>query len=139
VFKEIADKIYSQDLQLNKKDVKKIYLASQEAGQFPLIQAGKVDELQLICNKFGISNHYKGQDESWVKSVAMQKSIQWKANQVEAPVVPDVSGMSLRDALYVLENKGLRVVYQGRGRVRNQSVSPGAPLQNYSIISLVLG
>jgi cell division protein FtsI (penicillin-binding protein 3) len=47
--------------------------------------------------------------------------------------------MALRDALYVLENKGLRVVYQGKGRVKNQSISPGSPLQVNNIINLVLG
>lgn len=138
VFKEIADKIFAQDLKLNKKTAPKTYLA-QTGNELPFIQAGKVDELQMICNKFGISNHYNGQGENWVKSVPQVKSIQWKSNPTESPTVPDVSGMPLRDALYVLENKGLRVVYQGKGRVRNQSISPGTPVQQNYVINLVLG
>ncbi|EKB51072.1 penicillin-binding protein [Cecembia lonarensis] len=138
VFKEIADKIYAQDLKINSKTAPNTFQA-QSGNEFPYIQAGKVDELQLICNLFGISNHFDGQGEGWVKSVPQVKSIQWKATPTEAPTVPDVSGLPLRDALYVLENKGLRVVYQGKGRVKDQSISPGTPIQQNNIINLILG
>nr|WP_246611593.1 penicillin-binding protein [Arthrospiribacter ruber] len=138
VFKEIADKIHAQDLRLNKKTPADVYLA-QQTSDFPYIQAGKVDELQLICNKFGISNHANGVNEGYVRSKSMDRSIQWQANQTESPVVPDVSGLPLRDALYVLENKGLRVIYQGKGRVKNQSISPGSPVQQNHVINLILG
>nr|WP_255737700.1 penicillin-binding protein [Cognataquiflexum nitidum] len=139
VFKEIADKIYAQDLELNEKRNDKTYLASN-SGTFPLIQAGKIDELQMICNKFGISNHISGEtEEEWVKSTPVNKAVIWKANKVDSPTVPDVTGMSLRDALYVLENKGIRVVYQGKGRVRGQSINPGTPVNNAYVINLVLG
>ncbi|SIS80566.1 penicillin-binding protein [Belliella pelovolcani] len=139
VFKEIADKIYSQDLEINVKSQPKFQFANLKTDEFPYIQAGKVDELQMLCNKFGISNHYNDGGEAWVKSTVVNKAIQWKANKVEAPTMPDVSGLSLRDALYVLENKGLRVVYQGKGRVKNQSINPGATISQNSVISLVLG
>jgi cell division protein FtsI (penicillin-binding protein 3) len=124
VFKEIADKIFAQDLELNEKENDQTYLTSN-SGTFPMIQAGKMDELQMICNKFGISNHLSGETE--------------EANKVDSPTVPDVTGMSLRDALYVLENKGIRVVYQGKGRVRGQSINPGSPVNNAYVINLVLG
>lgn len=139
VFKEIADKIFAQDLELNEKENDKTYLTSN-SGTFPMIQAGKMDELQMICNKFGISNHVSGEtEEEWVKSTPVNKAVIWKANKVDSPTVPDVTGMSLRDALYVLENKGIRVVYQGKGRVRGQSINPGSPVNNAYVINLVLG
>lgn len=139
VFKEIADKIYAQDLGLNDKKSEKIYLTSN-SGPFPLIQAGNMEELQMICNKFGISNHVSGDiEEEWVKSTPVNKAVIWKANKTDSPTVPDVTGMSLRDALYVLENKGIRVVYQGKGRVRGQSINPGTPVNNAYVINLVLG
>uniref|UniRef100_UPI003594789E penicillin-binding transpeptidase domain-containing protein n=1 Tax=Aquiflexum sp. TaxID=1872584 RepID=UPI003594789E len=140
VFKEIADKIYSQDLELNNRVNENTYLASTSNEGFPFIQAGKMDELQMICNRFGISNHVSGEiTDSFVKSSAQNKAILWRANKTDAPTVPDVAGMSLRDALYVLENKGLRVVYQGKGRVKGQSISPGAAVGNGNVINLVLG
>lgn len=140
VFKEIADKIYAQDLELNKGKSNQTFLAEFNQDGFPLIQAGKVDELQLLCNRFGISNHVDGEaEEMWVKSNPINRAIHWKPNKVEAPIVPDVLGMTLRDALYVLENKGLRVVYRGKGRVKGQSVSPGTPIGNAQTVNLVLG
>ncbi|WP_194972887.1 penicillin-binding protein [Aquiflexum lacus] len=140
VFKEIADKIYSQDLELNNKANEDTFVASTSSEGFPYIQAGKVDELQMICNRFGISNHVNGEfTDSFVKSSAQHKAILWRANKTDAPTVPDVAGMSLRDALYVLENKGLRVVYQGKGRVKGQSISPGSTVGTGNVINLVLG
>ncbi len=139
VFKEIADRIYAQDLDLNVKPSPKMQMVQAKNTDFPYLQSGKLEDLQMICNRFGISNQYNGEDgENWVQSVVTNKSIQWKSNKVEAPIVPDVSGMSLRDALYVLENKGLRVVYKGNGRVKNQSINPGMPVQADHIIKLVL-
>lgn len=138
VFKEISDRIYAQDLDLNTLIYPKSQLAISNSG-LPNIRAGKVDELQMICNQLGISNHYKGEEgESWVKSAVNNRSIEWKTNKVDSPMVPDVSGMSLRDALYVLENKGLRVVYQGKGRVNGQSINPGSAIGKNSVIRLVL-
>ena len=47
--------------------------------------------------------------------------------------VPDVYGMGLRDAMYVLENLGLKVEAHGAGKVYKQSRKPGADLDNNNI------
>ena len=52
--------------------------------------------------------------------------------------VPDVRGMSLRDALQLLERQGLRVDIQGRGTVRRQSLAPGTEPRNGQTILLEL-
>ena len=44
---------------------------------------------------------------------------------IDRHVVPNVQGMGLRDALYLLENRGLRVQVTGAGMVRRQSLTPG--------------
>ncbi|MDN3668409.1 penicillin-binding protein [Echinicola jeungdonensis] len=138
VFKEIADKIYAQDLELNTREKKKNQKDLRYMGnEFPYIQAGMANELQMICNRFGVSNHYNGA-ERWVKSSVVNKAISWKANKVDAPLVPDVSGMTLKDALYVLENKGLRVVYTGSGRVKRQSIPAGASVNKGRTIKIEL-
>ncbi|WP_114749589.1 penicillin-binding protein [Pleomorphovibrio marinus] len=135
VFKEIADKIHAQDLSLNqnKADPKEKY-----ANDFPFIQAGLTDELQMICNQFGVSNHYQGH-EKWVKSSLSNKSILWVSNETDAPKIPDVKGMTLKDALYILENKGLRVQFRGKGRVKSQSISAGVPIYKDQVIKIELG
>src|SRR5690606_1249505 len=141
VFKEIADKIYAQDLELNggnKKPRGKERENELRKG-IPALQAGIVDELQMIYNSFGVSNHYQG-EEKWVRSKVVNQSISWTPNQVESiKTVPDVVGMTLRDALYVLENKNLRVQYSGKGRVKHQSIAPGTEAPENGFIKIVLG
>ncbi|MEO6832866.1 MAG: penicillin-binding transpeptidase domain-containing protein [Chitinophagaceae bacterium] len=53
--------------------------------------------------------------------------------------VPDVSGMSLRDAVYLLEQQGMRVLVEGRGSVRSQSVAAGAAVVKGQEIMIQLG
>ena len=52
--------------------------------------------------------------------------------------VPDVRGMGLTDALYLLESSGLRVTHSGSGRVKSQSITPGHKLGNTAAIHLIL-
>lgn len=53
--------------------------------------------------------------------------------------VPDVSGMGLKDAVYLLEQEGLFVHIKGKGRVRAQSVAPGTVATRGQEIILELG
>lgn len=137
VFREIADKIFAQDLHIQEKSMTKKKPQQIDREEFPFIQAGNVEELQMICNSMGISNHYDG-SETWVKTKIANRSIQWVSNAVEKPVVPDVSGMTLRDALYLLENKGLRVQHSGKGRVSHQSLASGSRFESDQVIKLTL-
>ncbi len=137
VFKEIADKIHAQDLKLN-LDKTLVSNKTPYAGDLPFIQAGLTEDVQMLCNKFGISNHYQEQ-EKWVRSRVTNKSIQWVTNSVNEKQVPNVSGMALRDALYILENNGLRVMFSGKGRVKSQSLPTGTTILPNSTIKIILG
>lgn len=137
VFKEIADKIHAQDLTLN-LDKTLVSNNTPYAGDLPFIQAGLTEDVQMLCNKFGISNHYQEQ-EKWVRSKVTNKSIQWVTNRINEKQVPDVTGMSLRDALYILENNGLRVLFSGKGRVKSQSLPTGTAILPNSTIKITLG
>ena len=58
---------------------------------------------------------------------------------LRAVVVPDVVGMGLRDALYLLENRRIRVSVNGIGKVKKQSVRPGTPVAKSPSVTLELG
>jgi cell division protein FtsI (penicillin-binding protein 3) len=138
VFKEIADRIYALDMELNPVDQTKIHLAENQNDKMPVISAGKGEELQGIFETLGLKvNSPEGQD--WVLPAKIDERIAMKINDTDKPVVPDVSGMPLRDALYILENKGLKVIYKGKGRVVTQSIAPGSNLGKDATINLVLG
>ena len=52
--------------------------------------------------------------------------------------MPDVVGMGLKDALFILENRGLKVSFTGKGSVRSQSIRAGEPLRRGSTVYLKL-
>jgi cell division protein FtsI (penicillin-binding protein 3) len=52
---------------------------------------------------------------------------------------PDVQGMGLRDAIFVLENAGFKVIPVGQGKVKNQSVAAGTQYQKGQFITIQLG
>lgn len=138
VFKEIADRIYALDVELNPDNQSKIFLADDSLSKSPFIPAGRAEEIHQILEQLGLKAN-PTQSEEWVKTVATGETIQWQGNDTDKPIVPDVSGLSLRDALFILENKGLRVNYSGKGRVQNQSLTPGSALVQNATINLVLG
>ena len=47
--------------------------------------------------------------------------------------VPDVRGMGLSDALYLLESLGMKVTHSGHGAVRAQSIEPGTALKSNNL------
>ena len=57
---------------------------------------------------------------------------------VAGGVMPNVVGLGLRDAIYMLENSGLRVHYTGRGRVAKQSPQPGVRVSRGATVAIEL-
>lgn len=57
---------------------------------------------------------------------------------LEAGRVPDVKGMGAKDAVYAMENAGLRVNLAGRGSVATQSIPPGANIVKGQTVALQL-
>jgi cell division protein FtsI (penicillin-binding protein 3) len=135
VFKEIADKIYARDIEMHPPFPTEAIATSEG---LPVIKAGMHEDLKLICNILGISNSSENQTEEWVKVSNNNNSVVWEPNRLDLDKVPDVKGLTLKDALYMLENKGLRVEYQGKGRVVNQSQVPGSKTIKGSIITIKL-
>ena len=56
----------------------------------------------------------------------------------ETGMMPNVIGMGLRDAMYILENHGLRVRLSGSGMVKRQSPAPGTRSMKGSTVTLEL-
>lgn len=135
VFKEIADNIYSRDLSLHPPiDLPKY----TQQGVFPVIRAGNQEDLAMLCNTLGVSNHSRT-DDPWVRARIDGSAVDWTTNAGGKNLVPDVRGMTLRDAVYLLETAGLEVVHDGIGRVEEQSLTPGSRIAKGSKIFVKLG
>ena len=52
--------------------------------------------------------------------------------------MPDVTGMGLKDAVYLLEQNGLRVTAHGKGSVISQSIQPGSPVTKGNRVAIDL-
>ena len=135
VFKEIADKIYARDLEMH---VPYMVEAHENDGVFPVIKAGNREDLQNICDELSIPNQAKT-NEDWVKAQRQDNAVLWTTDEIAPEVVPNVLGMTLRDAIFLLENQGLQVSHKGKGRITAQSILPGRKLLKGSRISLTLG
>lgn len=135
VFKEIADNIYARDINLHEPMALKKFAA---ADVLPVIKAGNQQELTMLCNELGISTHTTTEEE-WVRSSRTGNGVNWKKNIIGKNIVPDVKGMTFRDAIYLLERSGLKVFYDGRGRVVKQSLDAGSRVSKGDRIFLQLG
>ena len=134
VFKEIADNIYSRDIDLHVAEDKPKF---SKAGVFPVIRAGNREELTMLCNDLGVSNHTQT-DEEWVRASKNGNAVDWKKSIIGKGLVPDVAGMTFRDAIFLLEKEGLKVFYEGKGRVASQSLTPGTRISKGSRIFIRL-
>lgn len=134
VFKEIADKVYATDLDIHPAEI--LYAENQQL--IPETKAGSRHELLYVCNQLGI-NLQAQSNQPWVTQLSGDSRQLVDKNVVEATgIVPDVKGMGLRDALYLLESCGLQVSVAGAGAVLSQSINPGAVIQKGTNISIVL-
>lgn len=81
-----------------------------------------------------IGMDYKNHSTSkWVDMDSREASVVMKAKKISTKKVPDVRGMGLRDAVYVLESLGMNVETQGMGMVYKQSILPGTTIRNQGI------
>lgn len=137
VFKELADKAFARDLAMHKPLQARV---APDKESLPVVKAGNFDDLTVILNRMGISSHATAAaDEEWVKVEQQRRSLHFAPNEVLEGKVPDVTGMTLRDALYILGNQHLEVQVEGFGkRVQKQSVKPGTDIIKDKNITITL-
>jgi len=65
--------------------------------------------------------------------------VELQPRRVAQGAVPNVIGMGLKDALYLLESSGLLVRVTGKGSVTRQSIGAGTPVRKGQQIVIELG
>ena len=134
VFKEIADKVFSTNISLH-KPIKRL-----AAPSMPKVKNGNRSDIKFVLNHIGISSHQiVGEAESeYVKSFASIQSLNLVEIPMDVNLVPNVVGMGLKDAVYLLENRGIKVIVEGYGTIGFQSIPAGTRTQKGHIIYLRL-
>ena len=131
VFKEVADHLYkytqSQSLPFTAAMADSIRFHSQRKNELPkqLIdsQNRMVAETSFLTEKN--------------KTDFDPQELRQVRNQSNA-TIPDVTGMGLKDALFLLESHGLKVIVNGKGKVINQSLRQGISVPKNEPIVLQL-
>ncbi len=140
VFKEIADKVYASNTSLH-SDL--TFAVNSEEIEIPTAHSGNANDLKTVYNKFGISSHEKNDSaddnsSEWSTVEISKKYVTLFQQKSKKKIVPDVKGMGLKDAVYILENSGLKVFVEGVGKVKEQSLTPGQKCIKGMSISLKL-
>ena len=133
-FREISDKLYATTIALHFDN----QLANVDVP--PPLPEDPVayDDLEDIYAELNIKTDDVVGDEEWVVGTGEEEKVVIEPVDFNENVVPDVRGMKAKDAVYLLENKGLKTRISGRGFVRTQSVKPGTPLTKGRVIDLQL-
>ncbi|MEM6806356.1 MAG: penicillin-binding transpeptidase domain-containing protein, partial [Bacteroidota bacterium] len=77
-------------------------------------------------------------EEQWIQTFVDSAKFHSQKLDLEENIIPDLKGMTSRDALNLLENMGLEVILKGIGRVRRQSLLPGYKVTDQAKITLFL-
>ncbi len=133
VFREIADRVYASDLDMNQ--AAPMHFVGNT--NMPQIKKGNQKALKQVYAKLGVKPLYASNNAA-KSGVDTSNGIAYEDDKYKSGVVPDVTGMGLSDALYMLGNAGYKVTARGSGSVTNQSVIGGSIIPKGAKITIEL-
>ncbi|MBK8956261.1 MAG: transpeptidase family protein [Saprospiraceae bacterium] len=123
VFKRIADRCmrteFSKNAVLNIEP--KAALASE---RLPVGNKGMHEDFKQIFKFIGLPFRSELKKE-WVTTYTGSESIEINECYYEANVMPDLSGMGLRDASYLMDTYKAKLIPRGNGKIIYQNIPPG--------------
>ncbi|MDR0348177.1 MAG: transpeptidase family protein [Tannerella sp.] len=136
VFKTIAEKIYSHQVKYDIRSVEN----DLTKGPAPAIKSGNTKALKYVLDELSIKSKIGDISTAYVsgKQTNDKQNIEVRELVIKEGLVPHVIGMGAKDAVYALENCGLRVNLSGRGAVVSQSIAPGQRVVKGQTIGIVL-
>lgn len=134
VFQEVANRLYATHVK-----TPQTYVNTDSLHQTPELKKIHATQFATIASALGMktrSNIING----WIQSAKEASDKKWDAKtmQFSQTQVPNVQGMGLRNAMTVLESRGLRVIPVGKGKVGRQSIEPGADIREGQTITIHL-
>lgn len=133
VFSKIAERVYAKDLRLpltNAIDTNSVVI--------PNVKAGEMRETQRVLEELNIQVQGKIADTG--KEVGEYpfgpQAVVLESRSNMQNFVPSVIGMGAKDAVYLLESKGLKVHLVGVGKVKSQSIANGTIVKKGQTITL---
>lgn len=138
VFGKIAERVYAKDLRLNLT-----HAIDTNSVVIPDVKAGEIHQTKRVLDELKIQSQtqfpLKEGKETWGSTHAAPKAVILESRELKRDYVPSVIGMGAKDAVYLLESKGLKVGLTGVGKVKSQSIANGTLVRKGQTIRLVLG
>lgn len=133
VFKEIAEKVFALQGFVNES-----VQETNESEKLPDVKKGKSEDILRIAKDLHLKN-VQGKPDSQMASASKQDSVVVLSNiKIPAGKVPDVTGMGASNAIFLMENAGLKVKVKGVGKVKQQSLTPGSNYRAGQTVYLTL-
>jgi cell division protein FtsI (penicillin-binding protein 3) len=132
VFREIANKVYATSLDMHEP----INDGRTKLAEIPYTKTGNRQEITNALDFLDITVKKPSGKPEWVVASVEGEKLALSPRPIIENLVPNVVGMGLKDALYLMEDVGLRVNVKGRGTVRAQSVMPGSNSKSIAAVNL---
>ncbi len=125
VFKEVADKLFALESGTPREQVPGLMKADSSM----YLYAGQAADIKTVMEGFRVSYQDSSGASPYSKAGGVPAQPFVREHPVAAEAMPDVKGMGLKDVLYLLENRNIKVVAKGKGKVSAQSVLAGTPIR----------
>jgi len=121
IFRAVTDRIYVRDYDMHTRTEEQEGLTAQA----PFSKSGQREALETVYRHLDFALEAPGEESDWVSTRSTPAGTVLTERELPSALVPNVKDMGLKDALYLLESRGMRVRVNGRGTVRGQSLRAG--------------
>ncbi len=135
IFKEVADKVYASSVAIHAELKNK---ENKAVSKIPYAKDGYYEDLARVYSELGVKTKTSQKVNDWVKVSTGTENVQIYHKKIAPIYIPDVTGLSVKDAVFILENQGLVVKFTGAGTVKKQSINPGEKIVKGAKILLEL-
>ncbi|MFO8236442.1 MAG: penicillin-binding protein [Bacteroidales bacterium] len=135
VFKEIADKVYATSFEMH-KDISFAHNTTMK--HIPYTKHSHRLELTHVLRELGIEADLQDVNSEWVVTRKKDSMIDIANRYIEPHIMPNVVGMGIKDAVFILEKLGLNVEINGRGSIREQSIQAGTKIKPGDKVTLTM-
>jgi len=132
VFKNIAEQILYIDTEIHDF----VNSSSNENKILIKNKKGNAEDHNVIAKE--LTKNIINTESKWITPKYNNEKLYYRAETITNNKVPNVMGMGLKDAIYILENAGMKVKFSGRGKVSKQSIRAGENIKKGKIISIEL-
>lgn len=137
VFKEIADRLVTMNV---KQAAESLTVFVKHSDSIAYSYAGKENEIKYILNAVKLPYIDSSViSNNWAVLAKNKTQPVLQSRQVSTKQMPQLKGLSVKDAVYLCEVVGLHVQVKGVGRVVSQSVIAGSPIARGQQIKIELG